>query len=326
MRKYDVYGIGSALMDLIIEASPDLLEELNLKKGQMQLIDNIQSKVILEKIKLIDMKEIPGGSAANTIAGINSLGGKVVFCGKVGDDKPGELYVKKMVEEGVGSNIKKDQEATGHAITFITPDTERTFATFLGAAIDLKKEDINKDELANSKILHIEGYALEGNNKESALHAIQIAKENDVKISIDLGDPGLVERNLEELKEIVKGSYILFANEEEAKAFTGKEGEEALNELSKYCEIAIVKFGPEGSSIKQGDNTYKVKGVKVDAVDTTGAGDIYAACILYGITNNLNLDKSGELASFTAAKVVEQLGARLLSYGKVFEKLNSLKE
>jgi len=326
MKKYDVYGVGNALMDIIIDANPDLLNELNLKKGQMQLIDDIQSKVILEKIKLVDMKEIPGGSAANTIAGINSLGGKVVFCGKVGDDRPGELYVQKMVEEGVGSNIKKDKEATGHAITFITPDTERTFATFLGAATDLKKEDVNKDELINSKILHVEGYMLEGNNKESALHAIQIAKENGVKISIDLADPGFVERNLDDLKEIVKGSYILFANEEEAKTFTGKEGEEALNELSKYCEIAIVKFGPKGSSIKQGDDIHKIEGFKIEAVDTTGAGDMYAAGILYGITNNLDLQKSGELASFAAAKVVEQIGARLFNFGQVLGKRNSLKE
>jgi len=325
MKKYDVYGVGNALMDIIIDANPNLLEELKLKKGQMQLIDKIQSRLILEKIKLIDMKEIPGGSAANTISGINSLGGKVAFCGKVGDDKQGELYVKRMVEEGVSSNIKKDEESTGHAITFITPDTERTFATFLGAAVNLKKEDINEDELVNSRILHLEGYMFEGSNKESALHAIEIARRNDVKVSIDLADPGFVERNLDELKKIVKGSHIIFANEEEAKMFTGKEGEEALNELSRYSKIAIVKLGSEGSFIREDDTVYRIKGIKVNAVDTTGAGDMYAACVLYGMTNGLDLQKSGELASFTAAQVVTQIGARLLSFGKVLEKLNSLK-
>lgn len=325
MKKHDVYGIGSPLMDLIVEVSPALIHELNLRKGETHLIDEEQFRIILDTIKYYDIRKVPGGSAANTIAGINNLGGSVIFCGKVGDDEHGNLYEQRLLEEGVSSNIRKADELTGHAITFITPDSERTFTTFLGAALNLRKEDIDEEELAGCKFLHIEGYLLEGRNKQAALYAIEVARKNNVKISIDLSDPALVRRNRDELESIVKGSYVIFANEEEAREFTGRRGEEALDELSRYCEVAVIKLGSKGSLIKHENRVYKIPGIKANAVDTTGAGDMYAACILYGLTHGLDLEKAGKLASFTAAKVVEQIGARLRDFETVKERLGLLK-
>jgi len=312
MKEYDVYGIGSALMDFLIEADEELLRQFSLKKGNMHLIDENASAELLKKIKEYNMQIAPGGSSANTLAGIALLGGKVVFCGKVGDDEHGYMYEKKM-SETIRSNISKTNILTGHAITFITKDSERTFATHLGAALHLKKEDLIEEDIKKSKILHIEGYQLEDKNlRETSLHAMEIAKNNNTKVSIDLADPGLVKRNKEDLRNIVKKyADIVFANENEAKAFTGKDEEAALDEISKLAEIAIVKIGRKGSLVKKGDKIIKVPCYKVKAIDTTGAGDMYAAGFLYGLCKNYDLEKCGKLGAYVAAKVVEQIGARL---------------
>jgi len=323
-KQYDVYGIGSALMDFLIEADEELLSQFNLKKGNMHLIDEQQSIDFMKRIKEYNMKIAPGGSSANTLAGISLLGGKVVFCGKVGDDEQGYLYEKKTCNDNTKSNIAKGSCITGHTITFITPDSERTFATHLGAAMELKKEDLFEEDIKASKILHIEGYQLEDPNlRSTTLHAMEIAKANGTKISIDLADPGLVERNKEDLKKIVADyADIVFANEEEAKAFTGLEPEEALKSISDMSEIAIVKLGKLGSWIKRGQEKAFVDAYKVDAIDTTGAGDMFAAGFLYGLCNEMDLEKSGKIGSYIASKVVSQIGARLDEISK--EELDKL--
>ncbi|MDO8740967.1 MAG: adenosine kinase [Candidatus Woesearchaeota archaeon] len=313
MKKYDVFGIGSALMDFLVEVDHKELLEMDLKHGEMHLIDKAHSKKIFEKLKKYKFKIAPGGSAANVLAGVAVLGGKVVFCGKVGQDEHGAVYEQKMTEGGVFSNIKKGSLMTGHTITFITPDFERTFATHLGAALELGKEDVLEEELRQSKILHIEGYQLEGKAmREVAIHAMEIAKNNNVLVSIDLADPALIRRNLEDMKNLVKKyADIVFANEKEAEAFTGKKEEAALDEIAEFADVAVVKLGSKGSLIKSKNRVYKINSFEAKAVDTTGAGDMYAAGILYGISHDLPLEKAGKIASYAAAKVVEQIGARL---------------
>lgn len=312
-KKYDVFGIGSALMDFLVEIGHEELLEMDLKHGEMHLVDQDHSKKIFEKLKNYKFKIAPGGSTANVLAGVAVLGGKVIFCGKVGKDEHGAIYEQKMMEGGIFSNIKKSGLMTGHTISFITPDSERTFATHLGAALELKKEDVLEEELKQSKILHIEGYQLEDKNlREVAVHAMEIAKKNNVLISIDLADPALVRRNLADLKNLIKKyADIIFANEKEAEAFTGKKEEDALDELAELSDIAIVKLGKRGSLIKSKGKAYEIKPFKAKAVDTTGAGDMYAAGILYGISHDIPLEKSGKIASYASAKVVEQIGARL---------------
>jgi sugar/nucleoside kinase (ribokinase family) len=314
--KYDVFGIGNALMDFLIEIREDEFVELDLKKGQFHMIDAEKSKKILKKVEEQEkkIKLVPGGSAANTLHGIALLGGNVVFCGKVGKDKHGDIYEEKIVQGGVKSNISRcDKSMTGHAITFITPEGERTFAVHLGAAVNLQKENVFFDDLKESKILHIEGYQLEDKNlRDVSINAMQHAKKNNVKVSIDLADPGVVSRNKKDIYEMVKNyADIIFANEEEAKAFTGKEAVEALNEISGMAEIAVVKLGKKGSLVKKGKDVYTIGGINVKAVDTTGAGDMYAAGFLYGLTHGHNLKVCGNIGSNFAAKVVQQVGARL---------------
>ena len=314
--KYDVFGIGSAIMDFLIQVHPNELLELDLNKGQFHLVDENQSKKVLDRIKSSEMKIAPGGSCANSLYGIAQLGGSVVFCGKVGKDEHGMIYEQRMVDCGVKSCIGKiDTHKTGHAITFITPDSERTFVVHLGASIKLEKEDIFFDDLKDSKVLHVEGYQLEDSKLRAvALHAMEFAKKNNIKVSIDLADPGIVKRNKQDMIKLVKDyADIVFANEDEAKALTDKDAIDALNEISDMVEIAVVKIGKEGSLIKKGSELHEIKPHTAKPLDTTGAGDMYAAGVLYGITHGLDLKQSGDLGSYLAAKVVSQVGARLES-------------
>jgi sugar/nucleoside kinase (ribokinase family) len=311
--KYDIFGIGSALMDFLIEVEHDELIELNLKKGQFHLIDENQSKELLKKLEKYNVKTSPGGSSANTLYGAALLGSNVVFCGKVGKDKHGDIYEQKMVDGNVKPTLARAENITGHAITFITPDSERTFAVHLGAAVHLEKDDVFFEDLNQSRILHIEGYQLEDKNlRDVSLHAMQFAKKKGVKISIDLGDPGIVSRNKADIKKMVNEyADIVFANEEEANALTGLEPLEALKEIAQITDIAIVKVGKKGSYIKQGEKVYEIPPYEAKAVDTTGAGDMFAAGVLYGISQGRNLNISGRIGSYFAAKVVEKIGARL---------------
>jgi sugar/nucleoside kinase (ribokinase family) len=314
MKKYDVVGIGNALMDFLVEVDDNELLEMNLKKGELHLFEEEESKQLLKKIDRYKVKIAPGGSSANTLAAIANFGGKVVFCGAIGKDKHGDIYEEKIVNDGVVLRLSRADRITGHAITFITPDSQRTFAVHLGAALTLRKHHVFEEDLRNSKILHLEGYQLEDKRlRETCLHAISLAKKHGVKVSIDLSDPGVIRRNLEDLRNIVKEhADIAFFNEDEAREFTGKDAEDALGEIAKIVDIAIVKIGERGSLIKHGGKVYRVEGVKANRiVDTTGAGDMYAAGILYGLTHGLSLEKAGKIASYSAAKVVEQVGARL---------------
>jgi sugar/nucleoside kinase (ribokinase family) len=314
-KEFDVFGIGSALMDFLIEIEENELVEMDLDKGEMHLIDEEKSKKILKKMENYSVKTAPGGSSANTLAGIACLGGKAVFCGKVGKDKHGEIYEQKSQDFGVCTRLGKHKiKPTGHAVTFITPDTERTFATHLGAAMHLEKEDVFDEDIAKSRILHVEGYQIaDPELRKIVLHAISIAKKNNTLVSVDLNDAGLVKANLADFKKIIKeNADIVFANESEAKAFAEKDSEnEALLEIANMCKIAIVKIGSKGSMIKDKDNTYIIPPVKTNAVDTTGAGDMYAAGVLYGIANNIPLERAGKIGSWASSKVVSQIGARL---------------
>lgn len=308
----DVVGIGSALLDLTYAVDYSVLEQLKLKKGTMQLVEEPVSRRILESLKGKEGTITPGGSAANTMAGIANLGGKSVFIGKVGNDAQGDVYIEETKREGVVCSISRHESLTGHAITLITPDSERTFATHLGAAIHLKPEDIPVDQIKNSRILHVEGYLLEGDMKDAAIFAMNVAKESGVKISVDLADPLLIKRNLGEFKRIVRHfADIVFVNEEEARAFTAQDAVEALHVIYLITEIAVVKLGEEGSLIKANDTVHKIKPYKTRVANTNGAGDMYAAGMLFGIARKMPIEEAGKIASYASSLVVSQHGARL---------------
>ncbi|MDY6933732.1 MAG: adenosine kinase [Spirochaetota bacterium] len=310
---YDVVGIGSPLLDFTIEVDKAVLDEIGLKRGQMHLVDENRSMQILQRLNGYPMKTTPGGSSANTLAGIANFGGRCILFGKVGNDTHGELYIRENEKAGVRTRLNKHEAMTGHAITLITPDSERTFATHLGAAIHFVKEDVFEDDIKGSKILHIEGYLLElPEVREAVVHAMRIAKENNVIISIDLGDASLVDRIKDVFNSIVdEFADIVFVNEDEAKAFTGVEEKEALDMIYSMCDIAVVKLGADGSMIKRDNKIYNISANRVGVVNTNGAGDMYAAGILYGVANDLPIDRAGRIASYASSLVVSQVSARL---------------
>ncbi len=315
MRKsIDVIGLGSPLMDFLIDVDENTLLEFDLKKGEMQLVDHDKATEFLNKIKQTEMKieVIPGGSSANTLKGVALLGGHVIFCGVVGNDENGQIYEQELQKIGVETKFTKNEDLTGHALTFITPDSQRTFSTHLGAAIKIKPEHVLDDDIRKAKVLHLEGYQIEGDSKDTLLHAIKVAKEANTLVSMDLADPGLIRRNKEFLKILVKNDIdIVFMNEDEAKEFTGLEEMQALNEVAKQVKMAVVKLGPKGSLISYKGETIQIQANAVNAIDTTGAGDSYAAGLLYGFTHNWPLSLAGSLGSLFASRVISQKGVAM---------------
>ncbi|MFO7842224.1 MAG: adenosine kinase [Bacteroidales bacterium] len=306
-----VLGIGNALVD-IMRMLPDdsTLEKFSLKKGSMQLSErDFADKVDKETVKF-KKSQSSGGSAANTIHGLASLGAPAGYIGKVGNDSFGEFFSNDMKANGIVPFMLKTMTETGRAMALISPDSERTFATYLGAAVELSDIDLLEEQFKDYKYLHIEGYLVL--NHKLMLKAAQLAKANHMKISLDLASYNVVEENLEFLKEYVKNNVdIIFANEEEAKAFTGKDPEEALIELAKESEIAVVKVGKNGSFVKSNDKVYKIAPFDANLIDTTGAGDLYASGFLYGLVNKMPLDKCGEIGSLCASKVIEVVGSKM---------------
>lgn len=310
---YDVYGIGNALVDILVEVDDSLLKELNLTKCQSHIVGHEHAKAVLDRIKYAKAKICAGGSVPNTIAGVAMLGGKTALFSKIGNDEYGYFYEKETTAVGVASKMKKCDHLTGYCIVFITPDAERTFVVHYGAAAQITKEEINEDDIKTSAAIHIESYQFDHpQTKPVCLHVMELAKKHDKMISIDLSDSGVVRRNKEELKNIIRNyGDVVFANEQEAKELTGKGPEEAVSELAGWCDIAIVKMGANGSLIQNKNQTIKINAIKANVIDTTGAGDAYAAGFLYGFTKGMALEECGNLGSKLASKVVSQIGARL---------------
>jgi sugar/nucleoside kinase (ribokinase family) len=306
-----VLGIGNALVDILIQLeNEDLLKELNLQKGSMQLVDKDFKDLVFTKTKNLTSTLASGGSAANTIHGLALLGVETSYIGKVGSDELGDFFVKDMKLNHVKPLLKRSNTETGVASTLISPDSERTFGTYLGAAVEVSADDLEPGLFAGHKYFHIEGYLVF--NTALVETALKMAKAKNMIVSLDLASFNVVEANLEFLKEITKKYVdVVFANEEEAKAFTGKAPEEALNEIAKMCNIAVVKIGKNGSLIKQGNDVYSVGAISAKVVDTTGAGDLYAAGFLYGLTKGLSLAQCGHIGALLAGKVIEGIGAKI---------------
>ncbi|MDY6801835.1 MAG: adenosine kinase [Bacteroidota bacterium] len=306
-----VLGIGNALVDIMTMLPDDsMLEKFSLRKGSMQLSERDFAEKINNETVDLKKSQSSGGSAANTIHGLASLGAPTGYIGKVGNDSFGEFFSNDMKANGIVPFMLKTMTETGRAMALISPDSERTFATYLGAAVELSDIDLIEDQFKDYKYLHIEGYLVL--NHKLMLKAAQLAKANNMKISLDLASFNVVEENLDFLKEYINNYVdIIFANEKEAKAYTGKKPEEALNELAEQSEIAVVKIGKNGSLVKSNNKVYKIAPFKANLIDTTGAGDLYASGFLYGLVNKMPLDKCGEIGSLCASKVIEVVGSKM---------------
>ncbi len=306
-----ILGIGNALVDLLIQIDKDeLLNELNLPKGSMQLVDSDIKDLIAAKSNGLKKSMASGGSAANTIHGLARLGTETSFIGTVGRDETGDFFINDLKKSNINPLLNIGENPSGLASTLISKDGERTFGTFLGAAVELNDIHLSAEQFIGHDILHIEGY-LVFNNKLIE-RALILAKENGLKVSLDLASYNVVEANLDFLKEMIsKYVDILFANEEEAKAFTGMEPEEALDEIAKMVDIAVVKVGKEGSFIKCGDEKIKIGVIDTTVVDTTGAGDLYAGGFLHGLAQGKDFEYCGKLGSLLAGTVIQNVGAKI---------------
>jgi len=305
---YHVIGICNALIDLLVKVNDDDLKNAELKKGISQLAPDGKVDSILTKFT--DIKTVPAGATTNTLMGIAALGGKSILIGMIGSGKYGKMFEDRITKQGVVSRLIKSNNATGKAATLVTPDAERTFAVNLGAATQLTPDAVIEKDIKDSKILYFTGYEFESVN-EVIMKAVGIAKKNNVTIAMDLADPDLIQRNKEKLEELINDIDILFMNENEAKAFTGLEPKKAAEVLSKKVDIVIAKIGDQGSYVYSDSKITECKAFKTEAVDTTGAGDLFAAGFLFGMTHNKSIEESARLGSYMGSKIVEQVGALL---------------
>lgn len=307
-----ILGIGNALTDILAVFPDDtLLKEYHLPPGSMQHVDLETGDLIWSKLKEYGVKYVPGGSAANTITCTSIFGMPSGYIGKIGKDELGSLYKSTLEQFGVKTTMLTGTKGSGRAMCFITgANAERTFADYMGAALELVPEDLKPEFFEGYDYFHIEGYLVQ--NQDLIRRAVQMAKDAGCIISIDMASYNVVESNEAFFHNLVeKYVDIVFANESEARAFTKKEPREALDDLAKQCQIAVVKVGKDGSMVKQGDEYHFIEPWPAATIDATGAGDTYAAGFLYAHSLGLPLKTCGEVGSIIAAKVVEVIGTKI---------------
>lgn len=307
-----VLGMGNALVDVLALINDDnLLVQLNLPKGSMQLIDEERKNSLSRYINAGQSYIASGGSASNTITGLAKLGIYTGFIGRVGCDEYGNYYKKDLEKYNVNSHlIESENEASGVATTFVSKDGQRTFGTFLGAAAELNIADLHEADFAGYDYFYIEGYLVQ--NLELISGAMQMAKRQGAQVILDMASYNIVEAGKDFLMDVIPQYVdIVFANEEEAKALTGFEPEQALNEIAKMTGVAIVKVGEKGSWIQRGSEKVFVPALKVNCIDTTGAGDLYASGFIYGLIKKLPLKNCGEIGTLLAGNVIEVIGPKM---------------
>ena len=312
--QYDVFGMCNALYDIQAETPESMLEALGVDKGTMTLIDDAQQSKMVASVYSHLVNTEPGGSGCNTLVGIAQLGGTAAYTSRVGNDEHGRMYREKMAKLGIKPNLGEEDGATGICLVLVTPDAQRTLCTYLGLSRNLQPSDVNIEDIRNSKYIYVTGYLWDTDNqKEAVLLAMREANRAGTKVSLSLSDPFCVNRHKDDFNRIVRDHVdLLFGNQDEAMTLTDTDNpQDALRVLSDHCEIAVVTMDDKGSLIRSGDKVYEIPVFPVKAIDTTGAGDMYAAGLLYGVTHNLPLDKTGKLASYCAAQVVAKMGPRL---------------
>ncbi|HOY38078.1 MAG: adenosine kinase [Bacteroidales bacterium] len=319
-----ILAMGNALVDMMTQLPNDsILSDLALPKGSMQLVDATQSKQIQEFTKSMVRTRVSGGSAANTIRSIANLKAPCGYLGKVSNDELGIFFRNEMNALGINTLLQHSATPTGLAVALVSPDSERTFATYLGAAAELTPEELSKESMAGFDYLHIEGYL--AFNHSLIKKAMEIARANNIIVSMDMASYNVVEINRDFLLDVIKNDVdIVFANEEEARALTGMGPEDAVHQIAEMCRIAIVKTGADGSLIKSQGQLSKIPARKTSPVDTTGAGDNYASGFLYGHANGWSLKKCGQLGTVMASRVIEVIGTTMSS--ETWEWINAEKE
>ena len=317
----DVYALGNALVDIRVQVEDSLLAELGLEKGNRYLTNRERQEEIIHILLGTDsldstrktgkLKTAAAGSAANTMNGISQLGGRAGFCGKITNDELGALYAEHLKQSDVVFRDNTGEGMTGTCVVLISDDAQRTMLTCLGVSGRIDYEDIDEELLKSSKYLYLEGYLFESESAaRTMLRVVELARKNGVKIALTASDPGCVERHREKLVQLIENDVdLLFANAREAQLLSGADNiESVLRILSGSCEIVAVTDGEHGSFVSCNDEITKIPSHRVSAKDTTGAGDAYAAGLLYGIPHGRTIKESSTIASIFSAEVVTHIG------------------
>jgi sugar/nucleoside kinase (ribokinase family) len=305
-----VLGMGNALVDILAVTGDDsLLAKYGLPKGSMQHVVQQTANSVYDELKPLSPSVVTGGSAANTVYGTARLGLPTGFLGKVGRDELGDFYNADLESNGIKSLLLRSSASTGRAMVIITPDSERTFAVYLGAAVELSPKEITPAIFDGYDYFHIEGYLIQDHALIET--AMRTAKSKGKLISLDLASYNVVDENREFLQSLVKDyADIVFANEEEAKSFTGETPERALGVIAGMCDIAVVKVGARGSLVQSGNSVFSVAADAARPVDLTGAGDLYASGFLYALAQGQSLETCAKTGTVCASEVIQVIGTK----------------
>jgi fructokinase len=313
-KSLDVVGIGNAIVDVLVQADDDLLDNFELTKGTMALVDEGQAERLYASVG--PGLETSGGSAANTLAGIAQLGGRAGFIGRVRDDQLGAIFAHDI--RSVGARFETPAATTGastaRCLILVTPDAQRTMCTYLGASVGLNPDDLDLAMVAQAQLLYLEGYLWDSDDaKKAFIAAAEVARAHGGEVALSLSDAFCVERHRDSFQELVDGHVdVLFANEMEITAlYKANSFEEAADQVRGRCKVAALTRSEQGSVVLLGDESIAIAPYRLGPlVDTTGAGDLYAAGFLYGYTRGYDLERCGQLGSLCAGAVVTQLGPR----------------
>jgi len=317
MKKYDVTGIGNALVDIEFQVKDQFFIDHQVEKGLMTLVDEPRQNALMQVINTAEAKKQCGGSAANTVIAVSQFGGKSYYSCKVANDELGNFFLNDMKDSGVEHNLDRNRlpdGITGKCLVMVTEDAERTMNTFLGITQTYSIADINESAIKDSKYLYIEGYLVTSENGKAAMrHAKRIAEDNGVKVALTFSDPAMVKYFKAAFDDVIGHSVdVLFSNEEEALLYTGKESLlEAREELKKVAKHFVITRGKNGAMIFDGDTFIDIEPYPTTAIDSNGAGDMFAGAFMFGITNGHSYASSGKLASMASSKIVSQFGPRL---------------
>ncbi|MCO7222684.1 adenosine kinase [Pleionea sp. CnH1-48] len=330
MAKYQIYGIGNALVDVEIEVTPEELTRLEIEKGVMTLVEEERHDELMSALTGAQHKRACGGSAANTVIGAAKFGAQSFYSCKVAADETGDFYAADLANEGVTTNLtemEREEGKTGKCLVMVTPDADRTMNTFLGITGELSAAQVDEAALADSEWLYIEGYLVSSPSaREAAIQTKAIAEKHQVKTALSLSDPNMVKFFGDGLKDMIgSGVDFLFSNEDEALMYTGAETVDAAAEaLKSVAKGFAITLGAEGALIWDGSELHSIEPHKVEPVDSNGAGDLFAGAFLYGITHGHSHKNAGRLASFASATLVTEFGPRLSAAG--LEKVLARKE
>nr|WP_010132292.1 adenosine kinase [Microbulbifer agarilyticus] len=319
MHQYELYGIGAALLDTEIEVTDSDLKTLGVDKGVMTLVDDARQQQLVDDLKnhLVTASHACGGSGANTIIAASYFGLNTFYSCKVADDANGDFYRNNLAAAGVRYPEVLNNAATGttgKCLVLITPDAERSMNTFLGISAELSVNELDSDALAQSRWAYIEGYLVSSPTGRAAAIALrEQAESGGVKTALSLSDPMMVQLFHDGLKEMIGGGVdLLFCNRDEALQYCATDSlQEAAQTLRQHCKAFAITLGADGALLWDGEQEYRVASPKVNAIDTNGAGDMFAGAFLYGINRGMRFAEAGELACRAAAQVVSQYGPRL---------------